>query len=196
MLEDRSMSKIRFVLVGFLMVATCQSKLAHQTEDAAERVAKSAKHLRQERHELAAVAGRDITYHVGEIAAQVKDVSREAGELAEAQQEFEYLRALRIVSLRAEHSVAALQPLLIVTIANEKRLSPALRARLDENLAIFRYRLAHTHQAIEALQYVKAEEWEHRDDEVGRAMAGMFLARDASWHSIDADYRENAFPES
>ncbi|MBA3502508.1 MAG: hypothetical protein M4D80_20680 [Myxococcota bacterium] len=199
------MSKIRFVLVGSLMVTACQSKLADQTEDAAERVTTASKHLRHERQQLVfevaqraddRAAGRDITHHVGEIAAQVKDVSREAGALAEAEQDFEHLRALRIVSLRAERSVAASQPLLIESIANEKRLSPQRRVRLDENLVIFRHRLAHTQQAIEALQYVKAAEWEDRDDEVGRAMAGMFIARDASWSSIDDDYRENAFPES
>jgi hypothetical protein len=175
------MSKIRFVLVGSLMVAACEDKLAHRTDDAAERAAAAAKHLRQERHEL---------------AGEVVEVIRKAGALARAQHDFEQLRALRIASLRAEHSVAASQPLLIQAISNEKTLSPVLRARLEETLAIFRQRLAHTRRAIEQLQYVQAADWERHDDEVGRAMAGMFIARDASWHAIDKDYREDEFPET
>ena len=197
------MLTLRFVLVGSLMVAACEDKVADKTEQAAERVTKAADHLRHERGELAAEVaeraddranGESLAPHADDIAEEVEDVSREAGRLAEAERDFENLRALRVSALRAEHSVAASQPLLILTIANETKLPRARRIRLDENLMIFRQRLAQTRQAIEELQTVTSADWERRDDELGRAMAGMFLARDASWQALDPDHHEDEFP--
>lgn len=200
------MSKLAGLLVTSLIATACDDRVAEQTDEAAERAVEAADHLRHERRELAVEvaeraddrsAGRDITDHVGDIAEQVKDVSREAGELAAAEQDFQNLRVLRISALRAEHSVAASQPLLIHVIAIEKPLPPVLRKRLDENLVIFRSRLAQTRAAIEKLQHVDAADWERRDDEVGRAMAGMFIARDASWQIIDdTAERDETFPET
>jgi hypothetical protein len=197
------MPTVRFALVASLMAAACEDKVADKTEQAAERVTKTADHLRHERSELAAEVaeraddranGESLAPHADDIADEVEDVSREAGRLAEAERDFENLRALRVAALRAEHSVAASQPLLILTIANELTLPRERRSRLDENLVIFRQRLAHTRKAIEELQTVKPADWERRDDELGRAMAGMFLARDASWQALDPDHREDEFP--
>lgn len=198
------MPTLRFALVASLIAtAACEDEVADETEHAAARVSKASDHLRHERRELAAevaeraddrAEGNTLTAHAGDIAAQIEDVSREAGSLAEAERDYEQLRSLRVAALRAEHSVAASQPLLIVTIANETQLPRQRRARLEENLMIFRQRLAHTRKAIEQLQTVQAADWERRDDEVGRAMAGMFLARDASWQALDVNHREDEFP--
>ena len=130
-----------------------------------------------------AAADRDILHHVGDIGEEAED-GRDAAALALAQEDFANLRALRVASLRAEHSAHAIQPLLIRAIANGQPLRRASRARLDQNLEIFRQRLAHTRDAIEELQYVSAADWERRDDEVGQAMADMFEARDASWQVL------------
>lgn len=200
------MTKLACILVASLIGTACEDRLASRTDEAAERATEASDQLRHERRELAAEvaeraddrsAGRDVTDHVGDVSAQVEDVSREAGELTAAAQDFEQLRALRIAALRAEVSVAESQPLLIQVIANEKPLTPVLRRRLDENLAIFRQRLAHVRERIESLQDVNATDWERRDDEVGRAMASMFVARDASWQIIDdTPERHEAFPET
>jgi hypothetical protein len=195
--------RLSFLLVASLTATGCQDKLADKAEDAAERVTKRASHLRHERRELAVAvakraddraAGHDPTAHVDEIAGHVKHVAREAGRYAEAEQDFIHLRALRIASLRAEHSVAASQPLLIVAIAGVKDLRPELRTRLDENLAIFRQRLARTRERIEQLRFANAADWERRDDEVGHEMAGLYLARDASWQALDEHPRDDGFP--
>lgn len=197
------MTALRYLLVASLTATGCQDKLADKVEDAAERVTKRASHLRHERRELAAevakraddrAAGKDPIAHVDEIADHVKDVAREAGRYAQAEQDFIHLRALRISSLRAEHSVVASQPLLIQAIAGVKTLTPELRTRLDENMAIFRQRLARTRDMIEQLQYASAADWERRDDEIGRAMAGLRLARDASWQALDEHPRDDGFP--
>ena len=194
---------LRIALVASLTAAGCQDKLADKAEDAAERVTKRASHLRHERRELAVevakraddrAKGRDPVEHVGDIVEQVEDVAREAGRYAQAEQDFIHLRALRIASLRAEHSVAASQPLLIQAIAGVKTLHPELRTRLDENMQIFRQRLAQTRELIEQLQFASAADWERRDDEVGHAMAGLYLARDASWQALDEHPRDDGFP--
>ena len=197
------MTIARVLLVASLTAIGCQDKLADKAEDAADRVAKRAAHLRHERRELAAevakrandrAAGKDPLARVDDIADEVKDVAREAGRYAEAEQDFIHLRALRIASLRAEHSVAASQPLLIQAIAGVKALRPERQQRLDDNMKIFRQRLAETRKMIEQLQFASAADWEHRDDEVGRAMAGLYLARDASWQALDEHPRDDGFP--
>jgi hypothetical protein len=201
----RSRVMLRTLLIGSLIAASgaCEDSVADKTEKAADRVTKAADHLRHERRELAGeVAERaddraatgDVTANADEIAGVVRDVSREAGALAKAQDDYEHLKALRVASLRAAHSVAASQPLLIVAISAEKPLTPGVRARLDDNLRIFRQRLAATRHAIEELAFVTAAEWERRDDELRRQMAGLDLARAASWELLDDDHREPRFP--
>ena len=156
-----------------LTLCACSNDLADRAEEAARRANKEEEHLRHERGEL----------------------TRQAAAYAHAQIDFEYLRSVRVKALRAEHSVIAVQPLLIVTLANVTPMTPARRTRLDEDLVIFRQRLANTRDLIEQLENATAREWEARDDEVGRAMAGMFVARDASWNVLEGK-RDDAFPES
>ena len=161
---DRSMSNLGLLLIASLIAGACEAERGEPEHAAAD---------------------RDILHHVGDIAEEGDEaVPREAAALALAHEDFENLRALRITSLRAEHSAHAIQPLLIRAIANGQPLRRASRARLDQNLEIFRQRLAHTRDAIEELQYVSAADWERRDDEVGQAMADMFEARDASWQVL------------
>jgi hypothetical protein len=177
----RSRSMLRTLLIGTLIATSgaCEDKVADRTEHAAARVTKAADHLRHERRELSAETRAD-----GRVA------------LGKAQLDYEHLKALRVASLRAAHSVAASQPLLIITISAEKTLTPALRARLDDNLRIFRQRLAATRTAIEELAFVTAAEWERRDDDLRRQMAGLDLARAASWELLDDDHREPRFPRT
>lgn len=130
-----------------------------------------------------------------EAAVRVRS-TREAAARAAAQADFEQLRALRVASLRAEHSVAATQPVLVEVIANARPLPPVVHARLAETLAIFRQRLAHARVLIEQLATTSADDWEQRDDEVGRVMAEVFIARDASWQALDPHHRDVAFPEA
>ena len=193
-----------------LFLAACEGDLGNKTENAAERVQKTADHLRHERRQLAVEvaeraddvatnperARKKAADHIDDIADEVRDVTREAGELAEAQQDFAYLKSLRIQSLRAEHSVAASQPLLIQVLASARGLLPSAMRRLDENLVIFRQRLAETRDLIEQLQYVSASEWERKDDEVGRAMAAMFIARDASWQALEGKIDDGDYPQT
>jgi hypothetical protein len=159
---DRSMSNLGLLLIASLIAGACEAERGEPEHAAAD---------------------RDILHHVGDIGEEAED-GRDAAALALAQQDFANLRALRVASLRAEHSAHAIQPLLIRAIANGQPLRRASRARLDQNLEIFRQRLAHTRDAIEELQYVSAADWERRDDEVGQAMADMFEARDASWQVL------------
>src|SRR5690349_14420825 len=100
------------LMIGLLAVG-CEDELSSATDDAAHRVEKASNQLRHERRELA----HATTARPGEVADEVADVAQEASRLAEAQQDFERLKALRIGSLRAEHSVVAMQPLLIQAIA-------------------------------------------------------------------------------
>ena len=159
------MSNFGLLLIASLIAGACEAERGDATERAGD--------------------DRDILHHVGDIAEEGDEaVPREAAALALAHEDFENLRALRITSLRAEHSVDAVQPLLIQAISNGAPLRRAMRAQLDENLEIFRQRLAHTRDVIEELQYVDAANWERRDDEVGQAMADMFAARDASWQVL------------
>ena len=196
----------QFLIMIFL--AACEGNLADKTENAADRVEKAQNHLRHERRQLAVeVAERaddratnpgraDSKEHVEDIADEVGDVSREAGKLAEAQQDFAYLKSLRIQSLRAEHSVAASQPLLIQVLASARGLLPTAMRRVDENLIIFRQRLKETRDLIEQLQYVTASEWERKDDEVARAMAALFIARDTSWQALEGKIEDGEYPRS
>src|SRR5688500_14076644 len=158
-----------FLIIGIL--AGCEGEIGRDTENAAERVQKATDHLRHERRELSVevaeradevAKGRSGVEHVDDVGDEVGDVAREAGKLAEAQQDFAYLKSLRIQSLRAEHSVAASQPLLIQVLASARGLLPTQMHRVDENLVIFRQRLAQTRDQIEQLQYVPASEWERR----------------------------------
>jgi hypothetical protein len=117
-------------------------------------------------------------------------------EYAEAQKDFEYLRSLRVQSLRAELSVVAIQPLLIQAISTAQApLLPHARQRLDENLVIFRQRLAQTREAIEELALVQATQWEDRDDDMAQQMAGLFIARDASWRALRGR-TDDSYPRS
>lgn len=194
---------LRSVLLGALIcVGACEDKVADQTENAAERVTKASSHLRHERRELAVevadraddrAAGREVG---DDVAGEARDVSREAGELAVAQRDYETLKALRVESLRAAHAVAAMQPQLIEAVAAAKSLAPVMRSRLEQDLEIFRTRLAATQNSIHELAFVHAPEWERRDDELRREMAGMFLARDASWQLLDDKHRDDPFPET
>ena len=47
---------------------------------------------------------------------------------------------------------------------------------------------------IEQLQFASAADWERRDDDVGHAMAGLYLSRDASWQALDEHPRDDGFP--
>lgn len=201
----RSRSMLRTFLIGSLIVtsAACEDNVADRTENAAERVTKASNHLRHERRELSVevaeraderVATGNGAANAGEVADGVRAVSREAGMLAKAQHEYEQLKALRVASLRAAHSVAESQPLLIVAISAHKPLTPTLQARLDDNLRLFRQRLAEARHAIDELAFVPAGEWERRDDGVRRQMAEMDLARAASWEILDDDRRDTRFP--
>jgi len=193
------------LIVSSLLAAACEDEVANNTENAAERVRKAANHLRHERTELAhevaqradaRFAGRDLTAHVGDITAEVKDVNREAGKLASALQDYEALRALRVQTLLTAHAIASSQPLMIEAVAQVKPLLPVERSRLDETLAIFRERLASTRPMIEKLERVPAADWERSDDDLARAMAGLFLARDASWQALDDSKRDDRIPET
>jgi hypothetical protein len=161
----------RWILL--ISLCACTTDLDGRTERAARRANKEAEHLRHQRGEL----------------------RRQAAALAHAQIDFEELRALRVQSLRAEHSVIAVQPLAINALASVTTLRPAQRMRLDEDLVFFRQRLAETRDLIGKLEQASADQWEARDDEVGRAMAGMYLARDASWNVLEGK-RDEDFPDT
>ena len=160
-------------LILLIALFACTDDLADKTQEAARRATKAADHLRHQRGE----------------------VTRESASLAHAEIDFEYLRDLRVKSLRLEHSVISTQPIIIVALTGLNPLTPAQHVRLDENLVIFRQRLATTRDLIEQLQYVPATQWEDRDEEVAHAMAGLMLARDASWHAVQGK-RDDKFPES
>lgn len=194
---------LRYVLIASLTLVACEDELADQTDEAAARVKKTENHLHHERRQLAVevaeraddrAAHRDGARHDSDIANAVEDVNREAGRLARAQDDYANLRALRVASLRAAHSVAASQPLLIQAIAGVKPLSREMRAQLDESLAIFNERLAQTRRSIEELEYVSAADWDRRDADVGRMIADLGIARDASWQAIDDHPRDERFP--
>lgn len=194
-----------FFLIASLLATACEEPLARKAENAAERVQTAKDHLRHERGELSAavaaraderVRGGDVSRHADDIAEEAGDVALEASALAVAQADFEHLRSLRVQSLRAEHSVAASQPLLIHVLAGARGLLPSDRRRVLENLAIFRERLASTRELIDRLEHVSADDWEWRDDEVARAMAAMFLARDASWQALEGEIDDGDFPQT
>ena len=134
---------------------------------------------------LLLAACRDEVARKADRAAQRLTSASDQNTIAEAQHDFEYLRSLRVQSLRAEHSVIDIQPLLIQAISTmQPPLLPHSRQRLDENLVIFRQRLSQTRDAIDQLALVPAAQWEDRDDDLAQQMAGLFIARDASWRSL------------
>jgi hypothetical protein len=154
-------------------LCACTGDLPDETERAAKRVNKEADHLHHQRAEA----------------------TRQEAAYAHARIDFEELRTLRVAALRAEHSVVAIQPLVITTLAGVTAMTPVRRARLDESVAIFRQRLALTRELIGSLDEASAREWKAREDAVHHAMASMIVARDASWNVLEGK-RDDRFPDT
>ncbi len=174
------MRGLSVLIIASLVTSACEDELARDASRAADRAKRASARLEHERQDLTAMVARH-----DDVSHQVIEVAREATAFAEAENDFEYFRLLRVQSLRGEHVAIAIQPLLIQTISTAMPpMLPTPRARLDENLVIFRQRLRQTREAIDRLQYATPSEWDDLEGEVAQAMAGLFIARDASWKAL------------
>jgi uncharacterized protein YoxC len=122
---------------------------------------------------------------VEDISDEAKDVGESARELEEATSEFRHRRMVRVGTLRAVHSVAASQPMLINAISQSFSLAPNDRAEVQEKLTIFQMRLDEAGNAIQSLELVEARDWESRNDAASKAIERVEDARDQVWEALE-----------
>ncbi len=120
-----------------------------------------------------------------DIAAEARDVGKNARELDNANNEFKYQRMVRVGTLRSVHAVAASQPMLIHAIATSYPFIDKDRAEVSERLVIFQMRLDEAGNAIQSLELVEASDWETRNDAATHALERVEDARDEVWKAVD-----------
>ena len=150
---------MKVALLAIALAATgCKSESARKADNAAGQVKAEREHLDH------AINHSD-------------DLGAPSGKLLKAQSEFDRRRRARVMTLRAEHSVTASQPMLIGIMARSFALSDAGRAAVDEKLTILQMRLDETKNMIEALDATDAAIWQERDDAVRTEMDKLETAR-------------------
>ena len=169
------------------MVATSnegQAVVDHKAADLAKDTARDVKVLAvdtAERQDSLRNSARDSA---GVVAAQAKDVSGTAADLAKAQTTFEVQRETRLATLRSVHSVIASQTRYLGAMATALPLTVPARASVNEKLAVFQMRIDETGNAIQALQTIDAPAWDARHLEVNQAMDRLEDARKDAWKSL------------
>jgi hypothetical protein len=156
-----------------LAAAACNRGSAHQADKAAAKVIDKTDQVNDSKEDIAK----------GQLG-ESKDLAKNAGEQAAAENDFEMKRQIRVDVLRAEHALVAAQPVLISSLATQTALTEAGRADVNEKLQILMMRLDETGNAITGLQTVDAQSWKDRDDEASRAMSRLDDARDAAFNAL------------
>ena len=171
------MNRLGLAAVVVTLVASTACK-----PESARRADHAAKQTLAQRAELQAAAAR-----IGEgsdIVESTSKVLHEAGELAQAAQEFETRRTARISALRAQLDVIASQPKMIGTMAKSLPLSDAGRSEVNAKLTQLHGQLDETSNMIDGLQQVEVDAWEQRDSEMTAAMQRLDDARKAAWRAL------------
>jgi len=108
----------------------------------------------------------------------IKDIAKEANDVAAADETFRREREIRIGALRANHVLEATIPGLIRPTIDFANVTDVGRANINEKLAVLELRLSEAAKAIEDLQFVDAANWKEKNEATQDFMNRLGTAAD------------------
>jgi hypothetical protein len=127
----------------------------------------------------------EVKNNAKEIVGESKDVAKKAGEMTTAESTFDLKRYNRVQQLRAVHTIIAMQPALISTLASVTALTDRARADVAEKLQIFQMRIDEAGNAIEMLQMTSENNFKDRNDAAAKAVERLDDARGDAWEALN-----------
>jgi hypothetical protein len=115
---------------------------------------------------------------------QAKRTDEIAADVSKATADFDTTKQIRLIGLRAERSIAAAQPPMLTTMADQLPLAADARTTVHDKIRVLEQDLVAADAKIDDLKAANAEQWKHADDAATYAMKKVEAARVEAWKAL------------